>query len=402
MFPRTAAFLLLTLTAPAQTLTVLHNFAGGSDGTYPSSGLVFDTQGNLYGVTSNGGNRECSGLGLVGCGVVYQLAPNGGGFTESVIHVFSESLDGGNPSGTPVFDAAGRLFGTTQYYALGQGAVWELTPSAGGPWTGNLMYAFNSPSQGFSPSAVAFYRSRLFGSTFSGGAHNDGLIFHLYPDGGSWNEHVTYNFQAGSDGNAPAGPLIFDEIGNMYGTTYEGGPFLTGTVFELARIIVPGGYTEQILYTFQGFAFGASPDGANPTSGVIGDRQGNLYGTTYYGGPAGVGTVFKLAKQSDQTFQESVIYSFTDHADGGHPNGLLMDAAGNLYGTTAGHKTAGSIYKLSPESDGSWQFTLLHEFTGPDGASPSGPVVMDAAGNLYGATTYGGASDIGVVFKLTP
>jgi uncharacterized repeat protein (TIGR03803 family) len=132
------------------------------------------------------------------------------------------------------------------------------------------------------------------------------------------------------------------------------------------------------------------------------DQNGNLYGTTSYGGAAGVGTAFKLTKQTDGAWQETLLYTFKDGADGGHPTGLLLDNAGNLYGATTGHNTLGSVYKLSRTGTGSWKFTVLHDFSGPDGSLPCGPLVKDAAGNLYGATTFGGTSGIGVVFEVTP
>lgn len=195
--------------------------------------------------------------------------------------------------------------------------------------------------------------------------------------------------------------LTFDRAGNIFGTTYEGGSQLSGDVFEIER--ANGKWNEHVLYTFQGIAFGRSQDGTNPTAGVVFDKAGNLYGTTFYGGPKGVGTVYKLIRQSDGSWKEHLIYIFQDGTDGGHPNGgLVIDAAGNLYGTTAGHSTLGSVFKLSPSGSGKWTFSVLHDFTGPDGALPQCTLVMDSAGNLYGTTAFGGETGNGVVFEVTP
>jgi uncharacterized repeat protein (TIGR03803 family) len=385
----------------SQTEKVLYNFAAGSDGAIPSAGLVFDSHGNLYGTTSEGGNSGCSGFGAIGCGTVFKLAPGaGGGWTESVIHVFDET-DGGNPSAVPVLDSAGNLYGTTLYYGTNSsGTVWELSPASDGTWSESTLHTFTSGWDGFSANGLRLdSHGNIYGSTFAGGTTNNGLVYKLLPgSNGTWSDTVLYDFTSGNDGNAPTGVLAFDPAGNIYGTTYEGGPHLTGMVFELAH--ANGAWAEKILYTFQGLPFGKGHDGTNPTSGVIFDKAGNIYGTTSYGGPAGVGTVFKLTRNADGSWSEVVLYSFTDGTDGGHPNSLLIDKSGNLYGTTSGHKTLGSVFKLAP-SGGSWTFTVLHDFAGPDGSLPTG-LIRNQAGHFFGTTAFGGATDNGVVFEITP
>jgi len=389
--------------APGKTERVLYSFQGGNDGAAPYAGLVLDASGNLYGTTTEGGNQECSGFGVAGCGIVFELMPgSGGSWTESVIHVFDEQTDGGNPYDVPVFDTIGNLFGTTLYYgAFGSGTAWELSPASGNSWSENILHSFHGTSDGFSSYGLNFdSRGHLYGTTYAGGANNDGLVFQLVPRAnGQWADHLLYDFASGSDGNAPSGSLAFDPKGNIYGTTYVGGPHLAGTVFEISKS--NGTAREQILYTFQGLGFGSGPDGTNPTAGMVFDSAGNLYGTTSYGGESGVGTVFELSPDGNGTWTESVIYTFTDGLDGGHPGGLLIDQAGKLYGATSGHNTLGSVYKLV-RSGGQWIFTVLHDFAGPDGASPQGSLVMDQAGNLYGTTAFGGENDNGVVFEVMP
>jgi uncharacterized repeat protein (TIGR03803 family) len=163
------------------------------------------------------------------------------------------------------------------------------------------------------------------------------------------------------------------------------------------------GVSEAPIYIFQGEAFGPGSDGANPVAAVVMDSKGNLYGTTDYGGSAAVGTVYELSPNESGGWTEKVLYTFTDDADGGHPSGLILDAAGNLYGATSGHNTDGSVYELSPSANGKWTFTVLYDFTGgDDGAAPSGPLVRDAQGNLYGTAAFGGAKGLGVVFEIAP
>jgi len=210
---------------------------------------------------------------------------------------------------------------------------------------------------------------------------------------------VLYGFAGGTDGATPYAEVTFDASGDLYGTTYSGGAFSAGTVFEL----VPssgGTWTESVLYSFTG-----GSDGANPYGGLIFDPSGNLYGTSFYGGASGVGVVYKLTPNSDGTWTESVLHTFTGGQDGGNPNigNLTFDPAGNLFGTTryGGGSGAGVVYKLTPNSDGTWTESVLYTFTGgQDGAYPSGTLIFGPAGRLFGNANNGGVG-LGNVFKLT-
>ena len=279
-------------------------------------------------------------------------------------------------------------------------------PGSEGKWTNKTLHSFTCDNDGFSSYGVAFDRAgHLYGTAYAGGVYNDGVVFSLTPQTVfNWFEIVLHAFSGGSDGTSPSGNLIFDADGSIYGTTYEGGPHLTGTVFKLTR---GGGanWTEKILYTFTGEAFGGGTDGANPVAGVVMDAAGNLYGTTDYGGPASVGAVFKLAPNGDGTYTESVLYTFKDGQDGGHPyGGVILDSSGNLYGTTQGHNSSfGTVYKLTPSAQGTWTETILYRFQGgSDGAIPYGGLVMDGSGNLDGTAPFGGQYGGGVVFEVTP
>jgi uncharacterized repeat protein (TIGR03803 family) len=250
-----------------------------------------------------------------------------------------------------------------------------------------VLHTFTAGAEGASPHAglIPDAAGNLFGTTVSGGTYGYGSVFKLDTAG---NATVLHSFTGGADGSGPHAGLVLDAAGNLYGTTANGGTYSYGVVFQLDTT-----GTETVLYTFTGGA-----DGANPYAGLLRDASGNLYGTTYYGGADNKGVVFKL----DPTGKETVLYSFTGASDGAHPYaGLIQDAAGNLYGTTynGGSSNKGVVFKLGTTGIE----TVLHSFTGPpDGANPSAGLIRDTAGNLYGATYYGGSSDKGVVFKLDP
>ena len=255
---------------------VIHNFTG-TDGERPNSPLVLDGRGNVYGATESSTSS--------GYGTVFELTPNGdGSWTESILHAFIGSWDGGYPHAI-AFDRSGRLYGTT-----------SSIPMVLPVFSGWLRFR---PSTGTNWSYIHFRRR-------------------------------------GADGD-PVGILTFDAAGAIYGTTFDGGPYGSGTVFKLARDRGDPGWTETVLYTFKGRAFGGGPDGANPYDGLVFDAAGNLYGTTEWGGPPAMGTVFKLSPNPDGSWSESVLYTFKGGSDGGHPRaGLALDQAGNLFGTTAG------------------------------------------------------------------
>ncbi len=268
------------------TEKVLHNFSSTrTDGAFPASGLIFDGAGNLYGTTIFGG---ASGAGN---GTAFELTPTaGGGWTEKVLYSFGP--DGTYPQAGLVFDTAGNLYGTTpQGGAYGWGTVFELTPAAGGGWTEQVLHSFSDYSDGSIPYAglIIDGAGNLYSTTSGGGTYYAGTVFEMTPTaGGGWTKQVLYSFGPGTDGEGPYAGLIFDGAGNLYGTTTGGGTYGSGAVFELTPA-AGGGWTEQVLHSFNG------TDGVDPVAGLISDAAGNLYGTTQFGGSNNNGTVFEIA-----------------------------------------------------------------------------------------------------------
>ncbi len=398
----------------ASTFKILHVFRRFSGGHNAMGTLVSDAAGNLYGTTFNGG-FVYSGCGTAseGCGVVFKLAPNPDGtWTEHVLHRFTGGADGAAPGAGVILDAAGNLYGTTAFGGSdGWGTVFELMPNPDGTWTEHVLHTFMGGTDGAVPFAgvILDAAGNLYGTTYSGGSStcmNDwgpgcGVVFKLtHKSDGTWTEHVLHRFSksvlcCGKDGQSPFAGVILDAAGNLHGTTFAGGSSDAGVVFKLAPN-PDGTWTEHVLYSFGG--------GALPSAGVIFDAAGSLYGTTTYGGLSNVGVVFKLTHKSDGTWTEHVLYSFTGGGDGAFPwAGVILDATGNLYGTTyyGGSSSCGCgvVFKLAPNSDGTWTEHVLHAFLGY-GANPFAGLLRGASGNLYG-TASGGTSG-GLVFEIKP
>src|ERR1700691_981114 len=324
----------------------IYTFTGGvSDGSNPLSALVQDKAGNLYGTTlTGGGYPNCSPFGE-SCGVVFQLVPkSGGGFTENVIYTFTGEAGGGYSYNGLVIDDKGNLYGATD---LGG------TPTGGCPGgTCGTVYELSPPQQ----------------------------------QGGAWTETVLYSFcsQPGCvDGAYPQDRLILDADGNLYGTTNVGGVqggcntdgfagYGCGVVFELAH--TKSGWKEGVLYSFAGAA-----DGGFPYAGIIFDKAGNIYGTTNGEGFSGAGTVYELVKGT-KSWTESTLYSFTGGADGGYSVApLILDPAGNLYGTAegGGANYYGTVFELE-KTGSNWTEKTLYTFTGgQDGGYPSASLVLE-------------------------
>jgi uncharacterized repeat protein (TIGR03803 family) len=336
---------LLVTAASSSTDNVLYSFAGGSDGTLPTSALVADKSGNLYGTTSEGGNSSaCGPFGDQPCGVVFQLTSSSGVWTESVIYSFTGGADGGTPYSGLLLDSAGNLYGTTNIGgASGQGTVFELTPGAGGTWTETVLHSFTGGSDGAYPRAGLIMKGKsLFGTTAQGGAGTTcgpfggscGTVFKLTRGKAGWTEKVLYSFLGGGDGGFPFAGLIMDKTGNLYGTTTQYGATCCGTVFELER--GKGGWAESTLYSFTGGA-----DGSYPEGNLIFGSTKNLYGTTSVGGSNGVGTVFQL-QHGKGSWTLSTLHTFTDSPDGAVPEAGLVKRGNTLYGTTYNGGTGSS------------------------------------------------------------
>jgi len=426
-----AAWFLLALAiqpARAQTYTVLHYF-NGADGSAPQAAVIRDAAGNLYGTTVYGSDPACYN----GCGTIFKVDRAG---NLTTLYSFRGSSDGYEPYEGLLRDGAGNLYGVTTYGGTGTcgngtaacGTVFKLDPS------GNLiiLHTFNGGSDGATPPPgrlVADSNGNLYGATAYGGSFGFGTVYEIHRNG---QETVLYSFHNSPDGNTPMAGVVLDAANRaLYGITEFGDNcpygsifgFGCGTVYKLSRA------GESALYDFNG-----QQDGASPNQNLVSDSAGNLYGTTEEGGdancalpnipgmqasarhwtnhplmestPPGCGTVFKI---DAQTGQETVLYQFTGGADGSFPaSGVVLDSAGNIYGETSGggdvscnpnYGGCGTVFKLDTKGN----FTVLHTFTGPEGAAPEwGSLLLDASGNIYGTTSAGGTNDNGVVFKITP
>jgi uncharacterized repeat protein (TIGR03803 family) len=374
----------------AQTLTVLHSFKCPPEGCSPQGDLWRDGAGNLYSTAAQGGNGE-----------VFKVTATG---TETILHKFTGAADGANPRAGLVRDSAGNFYGTAYGGgASGDGVVFKLTGS-----TLTVLHSF-SGTDGAHPAAALIRDSAgsLYGTTFYGGGDAScscGTIFKIDPTGA---ESVLYSFTGGADGKFPAGRLLLDRAGNLYGTASQGGIVNCGR-FNLqgCGVVFKLDPTQHLaaLYTFSG-----NSDGGQPQAGLIRDSSGNLYGTAFAAGDLnrvcaqnnGCGVVFLVSPAG----QETVLHTFSNGTDGANPAGdLIRDAAGNLYGTTklggGGASTGfGIVFEISSGGGES----ILHTFTGNnDGGDPVAGLIRDSAGNLYGTTTAGGSAAQGVVFKLTP
>jgi uncharacterized repeat protein (TIGR03803 family) len=407
--------------ADAQTEKVLYSFDDlGKGGYLPQSGLVLDPSGNLYGTTTFGGDLTlCGGS---GCGTVFELTKGGGTWTMTVLHSFGGGTDGAEPYAGLAFGASGNLYGTTEYggsgtcsigSAAGCGTVFELSPKAGGGWTEKILHSFNdNGTDGYDPAGGVTLDATgdLYGTTIYGGAGGFGTVFKLSPTAeGNWTEAILHGFTGGNDGRAPTASLIFDASGDLYGTTYGGGSYQWGTVFELTPA-AGGKWKESVLHSFND----NGSDGAGPFAGLIFDASGNLYSSTLYGGSEacsnsdGCGTVFELSPKGSGEWTEKILQSFTTYPYAG----VIVDAAGNLYGTTyegglgpcGGGGGCGTVFELSPEVGGGWTQRILHSFgvIEGDGAYTFAGLTFDSSGNLYGTTWAGGAHNYGAVFEVSP
>jgi uncharacterized repeat protein (TIGR03803 family) len=393
--------------ANAQRESVIYSFTGTKgDGAVPYTELTTDKAGNLYGTTTDGG---------LASGVVYELSPPVSpdtNWTETVLVEFGVS-NGDDPEGPLTIDAAGNLYGTTTFGGSspncqgGCGIVYELSPPAapGGEWTQTVLYSF-SGQDGQEPYAgvVVDRFGNLYGATRMGGESASGVVFEVSPPsspGGAWSERSLYEFSGQGDGGDPLGTLVFDAVGNLYGTTRLGGTFGLGTAFELV-LAGPGQYTEKVLHSFGGGA-----DGSDVVSGLLLLKSGVLAGTAQLGGAHAGGMAFALTPPAQQGGE----WIYTDlhdfgafKNDGTNPQASLTLGNRVLYGTTAqgGSSGSGTVFALMP-TDGVWIEKVLYYFGGPLGTNGAVPhaAVLIHDGALFGAAEEGGECEIcGVVYEL--
>jgi uncharacterized repeat protein (TIGR03803 family) len=441
--------LTLLLTAArvaAETEMILYNFpdqssASAIQGSAPSSGLIFDSHGNLYGTTEWGGTY--------GPGTVFRLAQKGGGWAEQPVHSFQPLPSGFNPYGGLTIDAAGNLYGVTQRGGNkacggnGCGTVFELSPTASGGWAGKFLHRFTGVGMdGAYPNGglILDAAGNLYGTTSQGGkgmcvqytggpVQGCGTVFELSPTtSGGWTQTILYTFQGAvlgapaADGEAPVSGLIFDTAGDLYGTTSEGGEYGYGTVYELSPK-TGGGWSQKLLHVFNE----SDTDGYGPDASLVFDKSGNLYGTTQYGGTGlctdysgddviGCGVIFELSPGAGG-WTENLVYSFQlNGTDGWFPTSSLIFDNGSLYGTTqyggagfCGYEGidfgCGTVFRVSYKPGDGWTETVLHSFLpdATDGQNPNSGLVLGTHGNLYGTTISGGNNGTtpgGTVFEI--
>ena len=421
--------------AAAQTFSVIHNFTNGPDGGAPYSGLTIDRAGNLYGATATGGAGGCQ----YGCGIVFKLAQRGSGWILTPLYGFQGGDDGARSCSRVTIGPDGTLYGTTSggggtqcpsgagCYPNGNagcGTVFHLTPPAHasgsvlGTWDETVLYRFTGESDGAHPQGDLAFDANgnldgvtIYGGTFGGlcgtrlGA-GCGTVYQLTPSGSGWTESVLHSFQPANDGAAPTGGVILDAAGSIYLTTSSddfggSGSRCQGTIIQLTQS--GGNWQSNILHLFGVQQF----DGCEPMGGLTFDAAGNLYGATPWvneGGPVGSGEVYELSDSPSNGWQYSILYEFPDDGYAGPISTLLVDAAGNLYGTTGsfGLHRYGEVFELVPNGSG-WTYLDLHDFTGgDDGGYPYGSLVQDASGNIYGTAYTGGTYNHGVLFEITP
>jgi len=355
-----------THSAQAQTFKTLYNFTGSSDGGYPYASLIGDSAGNLYGTTAIGGTS--------GNGTVYKLSKSG---KETVLYSFTGGSDGGTPLFGLTRDTAGNIYGTTELGGdSGVGTVFELSKSG----KETVLHSFTGGTDGCYPvgGLLRDTSGNWYGTAEECGASGVGTLFKISKNG---TFTVLSGFGGAPDGAYPAftTPLI-DKAGNLWGVTEEGGVYNSGTVYELSK-----SGKMNVIYSFQG----GTTDGCDVFGTPIMDKRGNLYGTANACGPSHVGIVWKVSKKG----KETILHSFAaGQSDGSEPiGGVITDSKGNLYGTTyqGGSANLGTAYRLSKNGT----ITLLHTFTGSDGDYLYSGLIRDSAGSLYGTTLYGGTGN---------
>lgn len=405
-------------------LTTLYSFTGANgEYPFPEGQMIFDSSGNLYGTTASGGTNYN--------GTVFQLVPPkpAGAWTENVLYRFQGGADGRQPSTSVVFDQSGNLYGATQFGGNiqacggGCGTIFELSPPSqpGGQWTPTVLWTFQGSFDGQYPGEVLFASNgSLYGTTSSGGTpgvlcHSNqrikfgcGTLFELTPPtqkGGAWTKTVLYTWPSfKGDGTGPGTEFTFDTHGNVYGFT-GGGTGGYGTAYKLSPPSGKGSWTETVLHDFSG-----GSDGGYPAGTLTLGPNGVLYGVGSYSGVANAsGVVFELS-ESGGVWSETVLYTFPGFkGDATTPfTTMAIDPGGNLYGTSAAggssacYEGCGTIFKLAPPSGShGWTESVLFDL-GNSGQNPNSSLVEYHNGLLFGNTTYLGADDVGSIFTLVP
>ena len=396
------------------TERVVYSFHQLPGGEIPEAALIVDPAGGFYGTTTRGGTSLGCGS-ASGCGTIFRLALQNGKYVETTLHSF-DPANGLYPGYPLTRDSSGDLFSTTQV-ANPLGNAYGLFRQHGA-WRFRILHSFQGGYDGAQPRSdlVIDKHGNLFGTTVAGGtggSGGNGMVYELTPTAhGAWKETVVHRFTQASNGTNPQAGVVFASGGDLYGTASYGGNTACaagcGTVFKLKSS--NGSWSATLLHAFDGV------DGALPLADLVADRAGNLYGSAEQGAHSGCfggcGTLFELHRLPAGRWKFAVIHVF-DATNGGSPSGnMVFDSAGNLYGATVGGGNAGAcpqtlgcgvVFKLAPGARGAWLYTVLHKFNNsPDGALPNDGLGWGADGKLYGTTIGGGALSLGSVFQVSP
>ena len=379
--------LALACFAQSQTFQVLHTFEG-TDGISPGA-LVMDSGGNLYGTAGRGGINNCS---TFGCGTVFELSSTQSSWSFSTLYKFQSETDGWSPASPLTIGPGGAFYGATVDGGIegGGGTVFRVSPTCTDPgckhtiWTKTTLYRFGQcDGAGTNGGLVLDRAGNLYGTTIAACSHR-GQVYELSPAQGlqnNWSKTVVHAFAgAPSDGSWILDTLLIDNSGNLYAPSFSGGNSNVGTVYRLS--LQGNTWKEDLVYVFSGLNV------IHPVGNLISDSSGALYGVTY--GDQQPSTAFKLTN-SEGSWVFTQLHAFLPGQAQLLNSGMVMDAAGNLYGAGDGGAYGyGAVYKLTQMPNG-WVYSTLHDFTGgSDGSLPIGPLALDANGNLYGSASAGG------------
>jgi uncharacterized repeat protein (TIGR03803 family) len=367
----------ITVSCATGAAATLYAFAGGTDGSYPDSGLTAGLDGDFYGTTTYGGANNL--------GTVYKITPAG---VHTVLYSFAGGLgDGQYPASGLDLGNDGAFYATTTAGgAFGGGTFFRITPAG----IATMLYSFGGNGSGANPQGLTLSADgHFYGTTTSGGANNLGTVFRMTPAGV---QTVLYSFAAGPGGHTPVAGLSGASDGYLYGVTYYGGTDDFGTIFRIA----PNGAGFETLHSFAGGA----ADGKYPGTKLRNVPDGTLYGSTGAGGAGGLGTIFRYDPVAGVA---SVIHSFAGSpADGNHPAcRLRVGNDGNLYGVTyyGGYFDFGTFFRITPAG----VLTVLHSFAGgTDGRGPNSSLLVTPEGDFYGTTVTGGPTNNGTIYKIRP
>jgi len=389
---------------PMASEKVIYSFQGGTDGFWPTSDLTLDSEGNLYGTTTQGGAHSA--------GTVFRLKHTANGWKEELLYSFNGTSDGSSPVAGVVFDSAGNLYGTGSGYVKGYATVFKLSPNSHGQWTETVLHSFLGSTYSLPNNDLVFdAHGNLFGALGVGGDFYGGIVFELIPQSnGLWKEVTLHAFK-GPDGAIPSSAVTIDSSGNVWGATQIGGTGICtysknshgcGVVYKLT----PGSggkWTESVVYNF----IRGGGNAVNPSAGFF-LRNGHVFVTSVSGGD-GLGAFFEL-NPSQKAWTQQVLYRFYGYPDGEQPIGRLATGPhGELFGVTewGGYKDVGTIFVLR-DSDQGWRESVLYSFGGKyDGYTPFAGVVSDSQGHLYGTTLSGGEARgcdglaCGTVYEIT-